>query len=65
MSRVTHTALPLSHDKRQGFTLIEISIVLTVIALIIGGIIVGRDLIRLSQLPAVVLHRFLTAGRTR
>lgn len=65
MSRLTQTTLRLSLVERKGFTLIEISIVLTVIALIIGGISVGRNLIRLSQLPAVVLHRFLTAGRTR
>ena len=38
---------------QKGFTLIELSIVLTIIALIIGGIIVGRDLIRVSELNSV------------
>lgn len=30
---------------RAGFTLIELSIVLVIIGLIVGGVLVGRDLI--------------------
>ncbi|MDE3016875.1 MAG: prepilin-type N-terminal cleavage/methylation domain-containing protein [Pseudomonadota bacterium] len=37
-----------------GFTLIEISIVLVIIALIMGGIVVGRSLIRSAQLNSVI-----------
>jgi prepilin-type N-terminal cleavage/methylation domain-containing protein len=43
----------MPHTNQKGFTLIEISIVLTIIALIIGGIIVSRDLIRVSELNSV------------
>ena len=35
--------------KRSGFTLIELSIVLIIIGLIIGGVIKGKDLIRGSE----------------
>ena len=35
---------------RSGFTLIEMSIVLIIIGLIIGGIVVGRDLIHAAQI---------------
>ena len=34
------------HRYRQGFTLIELSIVLVIIGLIIGGVLVGQDLIK-------------------
>ena len=35
--------------RRQGFTLIELSIVLVIIGLIVGGILVGRDLIIVAE----------------
>lgn len=38
--------MPCRHLKSRGFTLIELSIVLVVIGLIVGGVLVGRDLIR-------------------
>ena len=41
-------------NQRSGFTLIEMAIVLTIIALIIGGILVGRNLIRAAQLNSVI-----------
>src|SRR5690606_8651834 len=35
---------------KRGFTLIELSVVLVIIALIAGGILVGRDLIAAAKL---------------
>ncbi|WP_152053047.1 prepilin-type N-terminal cleavage/methylation domain-containing protein [Tautonia marina] len=39
---VIHAAL---HARRRGFTLIELSIVLVVVALVVGGIVAGREII--------------------
>lgn len=39
---------------RTGFTLIEISIVLVIIGLIVGGILTGSDLIKQSQIRATI-----------
>lgn len=39
----------------KGFTLIELSIVLVVIGLVVGGVLVGRDLIRSSE-----IHSFMS-----
>ena len=41
-------------DARQGFTLIELSIVLVIIGLIVGGVLVGQDLIKAAKLRAIV-----------
>lgn len=38
---------------RHGFTLIELSIVLVIIGLLVGGVLVGRDLIRASEVRHV------------
>lgn len=42
------------HTGKSGFTLIEISIVFTIIALIIGGILLGRDVLQNSRLQSIV-----------
>ncbi len=41
-------------SKRSGFTLLEISIVLTIIALLIGTITVGKNMLRAAKLNAVI-----------
>lgn len=38
----------------DGYTLIELSIVLIIVGLIIGGILTGRDLIRLAEIRATI-----------
>lgn len=41
----------------KGFTLIELSIVLVIIGLIVGGILVGQDLIKAAELRATVSQK--------
>lgn len=41
-------------DEQQGFTLIELSIVLVIIGLIVGGVLVGQDLIRAAEVRATI-----------
>jgi prepilin-type N-terminal cleavage/methylation domain-containing protein len=47
-------AIAPQYDSQKGFTLIEMSIVLVVIGLIIGGILVGRDLIKAAEVTAQI-----------
>lgn len=51
---MTQYGISFQKRRRTGFTLVELSVVLLVIALITGGILVGRDLIYLSQVRAQV-----------
>lgn len=50
----------------MGFTLIELSIVLVIIGLIIGGILVGRDMVRAAELRSILtdVDRYNTAVNT-
>src|SRR6201999_103149 len=50
----------------QGFTLIELSIVLVIIGLIVGGVLVGQDLIRAAEIRATLtqVEKFNTAVNT-
>ena len=52
--------------QRSGFTLLELSIVLVIIGLIIGGITVGADMIRQSELNTVIAdyQKYQTAVNT-
>ena len=42
------------NKKKSGFTLIEMSIVLVIIGLIVGGVLTGQDLIKAAQIRATV-----------
>lgn len=44
----------VSFIKQVGFTLIELSIVLVIIGLIVGGVLVGQDLIKAAEVRATV-----------
>lgn len=50
----------------QGFTLIELSIVLVIIGLIVGGILAGQDLIRAAAIRAQIsqIEKYNTAVHT-
>ncbi|HEU5047330.1 MAG TPA: prepilin-type N-terminal cleavage/methylation domain-containing protein [Rickettsiales bacterium] len=50
----------------QGFTLIELSIVLVIVGLIVGGILTGRDLIDAAAIRAQIsqIEKYHTAVRT-
>ena len=53
-------------ESKQGFTLIELSIVLVIIGLIVGGVLVGQDLIKAAQVRATVAQyeKYNTAVNT-
>jgi prepilin-type N-terminal cleavage/methylation domain-containing protein len=50
----SHRGESTLRDTSQGFTLIEMSIVLVIIGLVVGGILVGQDLIKAAAIRAQV-----------
>lgn len=52
--------------KRNGFTLIELSLVLVIIGLIVGGVLVGRDLMKAAERRSMAtqLEQYTTAIQT-
>lgn len=46
-----------SHNRQSGFTLVELAIVLVIIGLIVGGVLVGQDLIKAAEIRAVVSQK--------
>lgn len=55
-----------SAKRQKGFTLIELSIVLVIIGLIVGGVLVGQDLIKAAELRATIgqLEKYNAAVNT-
>jgi prepilin-type N-terminal cleavage/methylation domain-containing protein len=53
-------------ENLQGFTLIELSIVLVIIGLIVGGVLVGQDLIKAAEVRAQIsqIEKYNTAVNT-
>ena len=45
--------MPVPHRK-TGFTLLELSVVLVIIGLLVGGVLVGRDLIKAAEIRAQI-----------
>lgn len=51
------TNMTIKQNSTKGFTLIELSIVLVIIGLIVGGILVGQDLIKAAELRATIAQK--------
>lgn len=47
-------ASPYPHQ--QGFSMVEMAVVLTIVALLVGGILVGKNMIRASEVQATVAN---------
>ncbi len=58
--------MPRDSSTSAGFTLIELSIVLVIIGLIVGGVLLGQDLIRAAEVRATIsqIEKFNLAVNT-
>ena len=45
-----------NHTKKAAFTLVELSIVLVIIGLLIGGLLLGKDLIKLADINKTIVQ---------
>jgi prepilin-type N-terminal cleavage/methylation domain-containing protein len=56
----------MGKNSTEGFTLIELSIVLVIIGLIVGGVLTGQDLIRAAEVRATIsqIEKYNTAVNT-
>lgn len=53
-------------NNKSGFTLVELSIVLVIIGLLVGGVLVGQDLIKSAEIRSQIsqIEKFNTAANT-
>lgn len=56
----------IQKHSRAGFTLVELSIVLVILGLLVGGVLTGQSLIRAAELRSITTqyNSFLTANNT-
>lgn len=66
MERIKQLQQARVEAKEAGFTLVELAIVLVIIGLIVGGVLVGQDLIKAAEIRATTtdLERYNAAANT-